>query len=93
MLRLKIMPGKRARPIVMTTAAMVAGMLPIALGLGADARFRRPMALAVIGGLITSTALSLLVVPVVFVYIHRLGQRFRTGVAASPASPTPELQR
>lgn len=68
---------KRARPIVMTTAAMVAGMLPIALGFGADASFRRPMALAVIGGLITSTALSLLVVPVVFVYVHRFGQWLR----------------
>jgi len=66
---------KRARPIVMTTAAMVAGMLPVALGLGADASFRRPMALAVIGGLITSTALSLLVVPVVFSYVHGFGQR------------------
>jgi multidrug efflux pump subunit AcrB len=61
---------KRARPIVMTTVAMVAGMVPIALGFGADASFRRPMALAVIGGLITSTALSLLVVPAVFSYIH-----------------------
>jgi multidrug efflux pump subunit AcrB len=84
---------KRARPIVMTTAAMVAGMLPIALGLGADASFRQPMALAVIGGLITSTALSLLVVPVVFVYVHRLGQRLRTGVAVSSVAATPELQR
>jgi len=70
---------KRARPIVMTTAAMVAGMLPIALGLGADASFRRPMALAVIGGLITSTALSLLVVPVVFSYVHGFGRRLRVG--------------
>jgi multidrug efflux pump subunit AcrB len=57
---------KRARPIVMTTVAMIAGMLPIALGLGADASFRQPMAVAVSGGLLTSTALSLLVVPVVF---------------------------
>ena len=62
---------KRARPIVMTTVAMTAGMMPIALGLGADASFRQPMAVAVIGGLITSTALSLLVVPVVFVYVGR----------------------
>jgi len=54
---------KRARPIVMTSVAMIAGMLPIALGLGADASFRQPMAIAVIGGLVTSTALSLLVVP------------------------------
>ncbi|MBA0263974.1 efflux RND transporter permease subunit [Stenotrophomonas maltophilia] len=62
---------KRARPIVMTTIAMIAGMLPIALGLGADSSFRRPMAMAVIGGLITSTALSLLVVPAVFLYVDR----------------------
>jgi len=60
---------KRARPIVMTTVAMIAGMLPIALGFGADASFRQPMAVAVIGGLLTSTALSLLVVPVVFTYV------------------------
>ena len=59
---------KRARPIVMTTVAMIAGMLPLALGLGADASFRQPMAIAVIGGLLTSTALSLLVVPVVFTW-------------------------
>jgi predicted RND superfamily exporter protein len=55
----------------MTTVAMTAGMAPIALGFGADASFRRPMAVAVIGGLITSTALSLLVVPVVFTYVDR----------------------
>lgn len=60
---------KRAQPIVMTTIAMGVGMLPIALGLGADASFRAPMAIAVIGGLVTSTFLSLLVIPVVFTYI------------------------
>lgn len=60
---------KRARPIIMTTIAMVAGMLPIALGMGGDSSFRQPMAIAVIGGLMTSTALSLLVVPVVFTYV------------------------
>ncbi|MEY8878327.1 MAG: efflux RND transporter permease subunit, partial [Leptothrix sp. (in: b-proteobacteria)] len=60
---------KRARPIVMTTIAMGAGMLPIALGLGVDPSFRAPMAIVVIGGLITSTFLSLLVVPVVFTYV------------------------
>jgi multidrug efflux pump subunit AcrB len=67
---------KRARPIVMTTVAMGAGMLPIAIGLGTDPSFRAPMAIVVIGGLITSTFLSLLVIPVVFTYvddaIHRL---------------------
>jgi multidrug efflux pump subunit AcrB len=61
---------KRARPIIMTTIAMGAGMLPIAIGLGAaDPSFRSPMAIAVIGGLFTSTVLSLLVVPVVFEYV------------------------
>ncbi len=60
---------KRARPIVMTTVAMGAGMMPIALGLGTDPSFRAPMAIVVIGGLITSTFLSLLVIPVVFTYV------------------------
>ena len=60
---------KRARPIVMTTIAMGAGMLPNALGLGAEPSFRQPMAIVVIGGLITSTMLSLLVIPVVFTYV------------------------
>ncbi len=60
---------KRARPIVMTTVAMGAGMTPIALGIGTDPSFRAPMAIVVIGGLITSTFLSLLVIPVVFTYV------------------------
>jgi multidrug efflux pump subunit AcrB len=57
---------KRARPIVMTSVAMVAGMLPVAIGLGGDSDFRAPMAIAVIGGLLTSTVLTLVVVPAVF---------------------------
>jgi multidrug efflux pump subunit AcrB len=60
---------KRARPIVMTTIAMGAGMLPIAIGIGTDPSFRAPMAIVVIGGLVTSTFLSLLVIPVVFTYV------------------------
>ncbi|MEY4766019.1 MAG: hypothetical protein RI907_2692 [Pseudomonadota bacterium] len=63
---------KRARPIIMTTIAMGAGMLPIALGLGVDPSFRAPMAIVVIGGLITSTFLSLLVIPVVFTLVDDL---------------------
>ena len=63
---------KRSRPILMTTIAMGAGMMPLALGWGADPSFRSPMAIAVIGGLITSTLLSLLVVPAVFTYIDDL---------------------
>ena len=60
---------KRVRPIVMTTVAMGAGMLPLALGGGNDPSFRAPMAIVVIGGLITSTVLSLLVIPVVYSYV------------------------
>ena len=63
---------KRARPIIMTTVAMGAGMLPIALGIGTDPSFRAPMAIVVIGGLITSTFLSLLVIPVVFTFVDDL---------------------
>lgn len=83
---------KRARPIVMTSIAMIAGMTPIALGFGEDASFRQPMAVAVIGGLVTSTALSLLVVPVVFVYIGRFEEwlaHFKRKPGASPTvAPT-----
>ena len=68
---------KRARPIVMTTIAMGAGMLPNALGLGAEPSFRQPMAIVVIGGLLTSTVLSLLVVPVVFTLVDDLLLRAR----------------
>ena len=57
---------KRAQPIVMTTVAMVAGMLPIALSLNGDASWRAPMGITVIGGLITSTLLTLLLVPAYF---------------------------
>lgn len=57
---------KRARPVIMTTIAMGAGMLPIALGLGADGNFRAPLGVAVIGGLLTSTVLSLVIVPAAY---------------------------
>jgi multidrug efflux pump subunit AcrB len=57
---------KRAQPIVMTTVAMVAGMLPIALALSGDGSWRAPMGIVVIGGLIMSTALTLLIVPATF---------------------------
>ena len=61
----------------MTTVAMGAGMMPIALGIGTDPSFRAPMAIVVIGGLITSTFLSLLVIPVVFTYVDDLINWFR----------------
>jgi hypothetical protein len=64
---------KRARPVIMTTLG--AGMMPIALGLTADSSFRMPMAVAVIGGLITSTVLSLVVVPAAYTLVDDLEER------------------
>ncbi|HEY0817345.1 MAG TPA: efflux RND transporter permease subunit [Rhizobacter sp.] len=72
---------KRARPIVMTTLAMGAGMLPIALGWGSDPSFRAPMAIVVIGGLVSSTFLSLLVIPVVVTCVDDLVQWLRKCMA------------
>src|SRR6478672_1263473 len=62
----------RLRPILMTTAATILGMLPIALGLGAGSELRAPMAIAIIGGLVTSTLLSLIVVPVIYALLDDL---------------------
>jgi HAE1 family hydrophobic/amphiphilic exporter-1 len=62
----------RLRPILMTTAAMIMGMVPLALGLGDGAEQRAPMAHAIIGGLVTSTLLTLIVVPVVYTYLDDL---------------------
>ncbi|NJD09385.1 MAG: efflux RND transporter permease subunit [Gemmatimonadetes bacterium] len=67
----------RLRPSMLTTAAMIFGMLPIALALGEGGGFRAPMARAVIGGLITSTMLTLLVVPVAYTYFDDMGHWFK----------------
>jgi multidrug efflux pump subunit AcrB len=56
----------------MTTVAMIAGMIPIALGIGAGSESRSPMAISVIGGLITSSLLTLVIVPVIFTYVDSL---------------------
>jgi hydrophobe/amphiphile efflux-1 (HAE1) family protein len=89
---------KRARPIVMTTVAMVAGMMPVAIGLGGDNAFRGPMAIAVIGGLITSTALTLVIVPAAFTIIDDierwLGPKFgRVLTSQPPASEQRPVER
>jgi len=65
---------KRARPIIMTSIAMSAGMLPSALGVGEGGSFRAPMAIAVIGGIIVSTVLSLIVVPAFFLIMDDLSR-------------------
>ena len=77
---------KRARPIVMTSVAMIAGMLPVALGLGEGSAFQAQMAIAVIGGLVTSTGLTLVMVPAAFTWMddlerllgRRVGRRLLT---------------
>jgi hydrophobe/amphiphile efflux-1 (HAE1) family protein len=86
---------KRARPIIMTTIAMIGGMLPSAYGVGSGGEFRSPMAIAVIGGLMSSTLLSLVFVPAVFAVMDdiaglgwRLLSRF-VGPAEEPEAPHP----
>ena len=79
---------ERARPIVMTTFAMAAGMVPTALGLGEGSSFRQPMAVAVIGGLISSTALSLILVPVVYELVDRFEHRLRPRLLRWITGPT-----
>ncbi|MCL6754714.1 efflux RND transporter permease subunit [Nostoc sp. CCCryo 231-06] len=68
----------RLRPIMMTTASTLLGMLPIALGFGAGSELRSPMAVAIAGGLVTSTILSLIVVPVVYAILDDWFPRFQT---------------
>ncbi|MSQ69853.1 MAG: efflux RND transporter permease subunit [Betaproteobacteria bacterium] len=79
----------RLRPIVMTTLAMIFGMIPLALGLGEGSEQRAPMAHAVIGGLITSTLLTLIVVPVLYTYLDDLGawMKRRLSSGTVPAAP------
>ncbi len=86
----------RLRPILMTTATTTLGLLPMALGLGQGAEIRTPMALAVIGGLATSTVLTLIVVPVIYELVERLrdalsfsGDRAGRGAPASGGAPAP----
>jgi hydrophobe/amphiphile efflux-1 (HAE1) family protein len=83
---------KRARPIVMTTVAMIAGMLPVAIGLHGDNSFRAPMAVAVIGGLLTSTLLTLVIVPAAFTVVDDIerwiGPKVAGALAARPPKPS-----
>ncbi|MEN6567040.1 MAG: efflux RND transporter permease subunit [Veillonellales bacterium] len=66
----------RLRPILMTTAAMIFGMLPVALGIGSGAELRQSMGVVLVGGLITSTVLTLVIVPLVYLLIDRLKNRY-----------------
>ena len=81
---------ERARPIVMTTVAMSAGMIPTALGIGEGAGFRQPMAIAVIGGLISSTMLSLILVPVVYSFVDQFERFISPWAGRLATKPTAE---
>ena len=97
---------KRAQPIVMTTVAMVAGMIPTAVSLGGDGAWRAPMGTVVIGGLVMSTVLTLLIVPAAFSladgFEKRIGPKLRRSFltykpehsqsATYPAGSGPEAQ-
>jgi HAE1 family hydrophobic/amphiphilic exporter-1 len=76
----------RLRPIMMTTLAMIFGMLPLALAIGQGAEMRAPMARAVIGGLVTSTLLTLLVVPVVYTILEDFGAWVHRKWVGAPAA-------
>lgn len=82
----------RLRPILMTTAAMVMGMIPLALGIGEGSEQQAPMAHAIIGGVITSTLLTLIVVPVIYTYLDDGKQRFFRLFAKKKAK-TPPIKR
>lgn len=82
----------RLRPILMTTAAMVMGMIPLALGIGEGSEQQAPMAHAIIGGVITSTLLTLIVVPVIYTYLDDGKQRFFRLLAKKKAE-TPAIER
>jgi HAE1 family hydrophobic/amphiphilic exporter-1 len=77
----------RFRPIMMTTMAALMGSLPIALGLGAGGEARRPLGLAVVGGLIVSQALTLYLTPVVYIYFEQLTHWLQTRRHAHPEVP------
>ncbi|MDQ6620662.1 MAG: efflux RND transporter permease subunit [Pseudomonadota bacterium] len=78
----------RLRPILMTTAAMIGGMLPLALGLGEGGETQAPMGRAIIGGVTTSTLLTLVVVPVLYGYLDAWSERRRTRRAGAPGDAT-----
>jgi hydrophobic/amphiphilic exporter-1 (mainly G- bacteria), HAE1 family len=80
---------ERARPIIMTTIAMVAGMIPTAIGTSEGSEFRQPMAIAIIGGLLTSTLLSLVLVPVIHLLIGALGTFLDRWIARLMLLPKP----
>ena len=81
----------RLRPILMTSFSTIAGILPIAIGFGAGAESRRPMGIAVVGGLITSTFLTLFIIPVVYSVFSHVADLFRRSASPAPVPLAPSL--
>jgi multidrug efflux pump subunit AcrB len=81
----------RLRPILMTATSTIAGILPIAIGFGAGAESRRPMGVAAVGGMVTSTLLTLFVIPTVYVWFSEVSQRWRSRRAGRVAVSAREL--
>ncbi len=83
----------RLRPVLMTSLSLILGSLPVALGLGAGGSFRQPLALVVIGGLITSTVLTLLLVPTAYAILDGIQMRVaRKPKAESKPAPAPSAE-
>jgi len=79
----------RFRPILMTTLAAMLGALPLLLGTGTGSELRRPLGLAIIGGLAVSQVLTLFTTPVIYLFFDRLALRFKGKPPAAPESPAP----
>ena len=84
--------AERTRPIIMTSVAMIAGMLPTALGLGEGSESRQPMAIAVVGGIVSSTALSLVLVPAFYELVEAIEKRITPYLARLVRSPDPDAE-
>ena len=83
----------RFRPIVMTTFAALLGGVPLALGTGVGSELRRPLGIALVGGLIVSQALTLYTTPVIYLWFDRLAKRAHAFFAARDLGSTPEAER
>ena len=83
----------RLRPILMTALCTIAGILPIAIGFGAGSESRRPMGVAVVGGMITSTFLTLVIIPVVYTLFSELAEKFSRNRPWFPPPPNPNRRR